>query len=382
MDFNIELLTNLHKEILQEMYFDYEENSTPYIDMVTIMASLFYFEQQTKKARKNNRLIMPVFNLSLWEKNKDILKELIDWMMEEPVYLNFQQNEAELFAPSFFLPNNQEVTLFLDDIASLVGVSKNKCTDSPIASDYIRLKNMDNERGKQEKLAAFLRSNVSDAGEIIHLDSAICKKVRRKRSAASICLLVSIAAAKTYFNGKGNVYVYQNSKINKNVSVDGNVWLKATHPKTFNLLNALYSSLELDLTIQTPILHRPFQPVINEMPREYKLQIKNTAECLRMRGDGYIDAKLPCGICLPCLQRKMALAASNNEVYDTLYQYDYGQKTADIKNEEDKRILTENLQALEAAIKYIEKNVSGLARVEQTIAEEFFNTYHQFKEKY
>jgi hypothetical protein len=382
MDFNIELLTNLHKKILQDMYFDYEENSTPYIDMVTIMGSLFYFEQQTKKARKNNHLIVPVFNLSLWEKNNDVLKELIDWIMDEPVYLNFQQNEAALLAPSFFLPNNQEVTLFLDDMASLVGVAKNKFPDLPIASDYIRLKNMNNEQSKQEKLAAFLRSNVSDSGEIIHLGSAICKKVRRKRSAASICLLVSIAAAKTYFNGKGNVYVYQNSKINKDISIDGNVLLKATHPKTFNLLNALYSGLELDLTIQTPILHRPFYRVINEMPKEYKLQIKNTAECLRMRGDRYISAKVPCGICLPCLQRKMALAASNNEVYDTLYQYDYGQKTADIKNEEDKRILTENLQALEDAIEYLETNVSRLASEEQTIAEEFMFTYHQFKEKY
>lgn len=78
----------------------------------------------------------------------------------------------------------------------------------------------------------------------------------------------------------------------------------------------------------------------------------------------------------------MALAASNNEVYDTLYQYDYGQKTADIKNEEDKRILTENLQALEDAIEYLETNVSRLASEEQTIAEEFMFTYHQFKEKY
>ncbi|MEK4442700.1 hypothetical protein [Niallia sp. FSL K6-0077] len=382
MDLNIELLANLHIEILQDMYFDYEENSTTYIDMVTIMGSLFYFEQQTKKARKNNRLIVPVFNLSLWEKNKAILTELIDWIMDEPVYLTFQQNEAELFAPSFYLPNHQEVTLFLDDIASLVGVAKNNCIDPPITSDYIRLKNMDNEQSKQEKLATFLRSSVSDAGEIIHLGSAICKKIRRNRSAASICLLVSIAAAKTYFNGKGTVYVYQNSKINKDVSIDGDVLLKATHPKTFNLINALYSSLELDLTIQTPILYRPFHRVINEIPKEYKPQIKNTAECLRIRGDGYISAKVPCGICLPCLQRKMALSASNNELYDTLYEYDYGQKTADIKNEEDKRILTENLQALEHAIEYLKTNVSRLASEEQTIAEEFIFTYHQFMEKY
>nr|MBU5236586.1 hypothetical protein [Vibrio cholerae] len=82
-------------------------------------------------------LIVPVFNLSLWEKNNDVLKELIDWIMDEPVYLNFQQNEAALLAPSFFLPNNQEVTLFLDDMASLVGVAKNKFPDLPIASDYI-----------------------------------------------------------------------------------------------------------------------------------------------------------------------------------------------------------------------------------------------------
>ena len=89
MDLNIDFLTNLHKELLQDMYFDYDRIGTPYIDIVTIMGGLFYFEQQTKKARKNNCLIIPVFHVSHWEKNRDVLEMLLDWLMEEPVYLQF-----------------------------------------------------------------------------------------------------------------------------------------------------------------------------------------------------------------------------------------------------------------------------------------------------
>ena len=382
MDLNIDFLTNLHKELLQDMYFDYDRIGTPYIDIVTIMGGLFYFEQQTKKARKNNCLIIPVFHVSHWEKNRDVLEMLLDWLMEEPVYLQFQQIDVELMSPSFYLPNNYEVTLFFDDMESLVGVAKNNCSASPIASDYLRLINKENERGKQEKLAVFLRSNVSASGEIIALDSTIYKKISKKLSTVSTCLLVSIAAVKTYFNGGSTVYVYQNSKINRNVCIDWNVLHKSTHPKTFKLLNDLYTSLDLNLTIKTPVLHKPLQIGINEIPKEYKLQIKNTIDCVRIKRKGKAAVTLPCGICLPCLQRKIILSASNNEVYDTLYEYDYGQKVANLEKEEDKRILTETLQHLEATIIYLENNLSELASEEKSVATEFIFAYRQFKEKY
>lgn len=382
MDLNIEFLTNLHKELLQDMYFDYEENGTLFIDIITIMGGLFYYEQKTKKTRKNVRLVIPVFHVHLWENNRDILEQLIDWLIEEPVYLQFQPIDVEVMFSSFCLPNSHEVTLFLDDLESIVGVEKNNCSTPPIASDYIRLINKGNEREKQEKLATFLRDNVSDSGELITLNSGIYKKITKKSSAVRICLLVSIAAAKTHFNEGSNIYVYQNSKINRNVTIDSNVLLKSTHPKTFKLLNDLYSGLNLNLTIHTPIVHKPFHTVINELLKAYKLQIKNTVDCVRIRRKGKTSITLPCGICLPCLQRKITLSACNNEIYDTLYEYDYGQKIAELEKEEDKQILTENLQLLEATIDYLEANISELASEEKSVANEFIFAYRQFKEKY
>ncbi len=377
MDLNIEFLTNLHKELLQDMYFDYEENGTPFIDIVTIMGSLYYYEQQTKKARKTN-IIIPVFHVSLWEDTRDVLEQLIDWLMEVPVYLQFQPIDVEITFPSFCLPNNHEVSLFLDDLDSIVGVEKNNDSTSPIASDYIRLINKGNEREKQKKLAAFLRDIAPDSGEIITLNSGI----HNNSSAFRTCLLVSIAAVKTHFNEGSTIYIYQNSKINRTVTIDSNVLLKSTHPKTFKLLNNLYASLDLQISVHTPVLHKPLQLSINEMPKDYKLQIKNTVDCERIRRNGKTSTTLPCGICLPCLQRKITLAASNNEVYDTLYEYDYGQKVTDMEKEEDKRIFTENLHLLEATIDYLEENISELAREEKSVANEFIFAYRQFKEKY
>lgn len=82
------------------------------------------------------------------------------------------------------------------------------------------------------------------------------------------------------------------------------------------------------------------------------------------------------------MQRKIVLAASNNEVYDTLYEYDYGQKVTDLEKEEDKQIFTENLQLLEATIDYLENNLSKLASEEKSVATDFIFTYRQFQEKY
>ncbi|WP_349204624.1 hypothetical protein [Niallia hominis] len=377
MDLNIEFLTKLHQELLQDTYFDYEGEGTSCIDFVTIMGALFYFEHQSKKAKKDNKLIIPVFHAILWEENRPLLEKLIAWILDEPLHLQFQPIDTDLLSPSFLLPNQHDVTLFLDDLDSIIGVAQN--AKSSTASDYIRLVNKENEKSKQGKLASFLRSKGTDSTEIITLNSAISKKIRKQQSSVSLCLLVSIAAVKTFFNGGKYVYVYQLSKMNPDPSNGFNIWKKSMHPNTFKHLNDIYAGLDLHLQIQTPILLKSVQSLMLDLPKEYKIQIKNTISCVRMSRNGAI---LPCGICLSCLQRKIALSSCNSEVYDTFYHYDYEQKISDIENDGDRTIFLESIQQMESICAYLENKLPMLSLEEQYIAKEFADAYYQYMTKY
>ncbi|HWJ77054.1 MAG TPA: 7-cyano-7-deazaguanine synthase [Niallia sp.] len=378
---SMESLASLHKEFLQDMYFDYEDNSTKYIDLITIMACLFFCESEKKKGK--TEIIIPVFHLSIWEKEKDAVEELFKWVLNKSVPLQFTKieptHDQEL---RLALPTNQNVSLFLDDIESLTGLYYSSISRESYISDYIRIIDKDNEKSKQQKLTLFLRNSVSDSTEIKTAGSIFNKK-RIHHSPASLLLLLMIAATRSYFNGGSAVYYYQSMKINLDCIDNFKLLDTVSHPKTFELLNALFGSISANMMIKTPLLYKTRAEILKELPNKYKLQMKNTNECLRMKRkieDKQVDT--PCGICTACIQRKIHMAASNNEVYDGFYQYDYGQKLVEMKNDQDKQIFTDSIQLMQTIYDYVESNLENVTLEEQHAAKEFMATFSRFIEKY
>ncbi|MGG4467370.1 7-cyano-7-deazaguanine synthase [Paenibacillus alvei] len=334
------VLPHLHKELLHGMYFDYDDTSTKFLDIITITTSLFLFEPEIKKGQKDLSITIPVFHYSVWEKEKAAAEAFFSWMTDTHVSLQFTNNIPPDTEEGFLLslPAYQNIALFYDDIESIAGINHQ------LVCDYIRIPNKNNEKTKQQKLAAFLRKTASDSSEIINIDIKLLNKRKSKTTPAAISLVLAIAAAKAYFNGGTKVYYYQSQKID----ADSLNLAKTAHPKTYQLLNALYQCISADMQIETPLLHKTRVAILKEMPKEHKLQIKNTNECLRMkRKTALAAANTPCGICTACFQRKIALAAANSEVYDGFYQYDYGQKIAEITDEHDQQIYRDTLELME-----------------------------------
>lgn len=375
MNVKNDLLTNLHREVLHGMYFDYNDTSSKLIDLITIMGSLFVFEPDIKKDQKDLDISIPVFNVSFWDKEKAAIEALFEWITDKPVLVQFTViNPLENDDVFLSLPANQDVALFYDDIESIAGLKTDKSM-----FDYIRIINKDNEKQKQQKLAAFLRKSVADSSEI--LDAPIKLLNKRKTTPAAILFVIAIAAAKSYFNDGSKVFYYQSKQINMDYLNNPSLLPKAAHPRTYQMMNALYKSTSVDMSIETPLLQKSRAEVIKELPKEYKQQIKNTNECIRMKRK--IDKAMytPCGICLACLQRKIALSAAESEVYDGFYQYDYGQKIAEITNEQDQQLYTETVDLMQALYEQV-KITQPFTEEEQHIASEFILAFDVFLSKY
>ncbi len=380
MDVNKDVLTNLHKELLQGMYFDYDDTSTKFIDIITILGSLFIFEPEINKGKKELTISIPVFNHFFWEKEKAAIEELFGWVTDMPVPIQFTNMTPPDAGEEVILslPALQDVALFYDDIESIAGINDNHKNNGQVMYDYIRIINKDNEKAKQQKLAAFLRKSISDSSEILDINIKLLNKRKTKTTPAAILLVLAIAAAKSYFNGGVRVFYYQSKKLDVNY----NNLAKASQPKTYQLLNELYKSTAVDMKIETPLLHKTRANIIKEMPKEYKLQIKHTNECLRMkRKTAKTAANTPCGICTACLHRKIELAAADSEVYDGFYQYDYGQKVEEITNEQDQQIYKDTLELMQTLYEDLNNN-NHFTEKEQHLGDDFLLAFDCFIDRY
>ncbi|WP_208443836.1 hypothetical protein, partial [Pantoea agglomerans] len=200
MDVNKDVLTNLHKELLQGMYFDYDDPSTKFIDIITIMGSLFVYEPEIRKGNKGQTISIPVFNYFIWEKEQTAVEELFGWVTDMPVSIQFTNMTPPDIEEGLILslPALQDVALFYDDIESIAGVNDHHKNNTQITYDYIRLINKDNEKSKQQKLAAFLRKTISDSSEILVANIKLLNKRKTKTTPSTILLVLTIAAAKSY----------------------------------------------------------------------------------------------------------------------------------------------------------------------------------------
>lgn len=379
MKLTIDHLSNLHKDLLNGMYYDYEETSTKLIDIITIIGSLFFYDINNNKKRNEATLIIPVFDPSFWGKKIMLVTNLFEWITDKPIQLQFVEQifhtQHEL---TFLLPSELDISLFYDDLESIAGLILAKDEEF----DYIHLVNKNNDKVKQQKLSLFLRDSISNSSEIIRGDLKHFHYTKAKHSASLNLLLLTLASAKVYFNGGKNVNFYQSNKINLDIEQNSYLIDKAAQPKTYELLKAIYQYASLNIHIQLPFLHKTRTDIIKELPKNYKLQIKNTSDCIKRKTKEKNALSLSCGICKQCLQRKMMMAVTENEVYDGFYQYDYGTKIETISNDRDQEIFKETLQSFESLSALIENKLESLSTIEEKAALDFITSYHSFIEKY
>lgn len=390
---------NIHKSLLKDFNFDYSLDNMLIIDLVTLMGAV-YCEDVSVPAKQNNQarsieLAVPVFHLEKWNSLTEHVNDLVSWVSQDDFKVSFvQRNKENVFSTELQLSNGNDVTLFSGGLDSLSGAYYNFL--NKIESDYIGFINKDEEHTHQKLISDFYKSQFKDSTEIILVGKPLSKKTNYTQSTRSL-LYLALAAAKAYFNGSSNVYLYENGILSLNPELNNRFTTKTTHPKTIYLYNELLRYLSFKLTIKHPFMFSTKGEIINNMNEDFKNAIKDTFTCGQGRANPKRNHKHQCGICVPCLLRKISLSAYDNEDYDSEYEYPYKVKFKDIQEDEYRKDYISNIDyfksyytaIIEKKInveihtrpKYYEGN-SNYRLQNHSMFMKFAEEYERFMEKY
>ncbi|MEK4069020.1 hypothetical protein [Peribacillus sp. FSL R5-0717] len=337
--------SKLHLNLLNQINYDYKNNSTIVIDLVTVMGAIYCTDVHTPKTNDKPRYIemtIPVFNYHIWSKVTHLIENLAKWVSEDTFKVNFQETnfEPSSYTNSLLPPYPNDVTLFSGGLDSFAGAYHNYING--ISSDYVGFINKGEEKTNQEKVAKFYKEIFIDTTEIILIEKPFKKKKFFIQSTRSL-LYLALAIAKSYFNSSQDVYLYENGILSLNPEIKNRYTTKTTHPKTIYLYRQLLEELNISIRVNHPFMFRTKGEIINDMDRRFKENINNTFTCGQGRAHPDRKHSGQCGICIPCLLRKISLSAYDNEEFDVTYEYSYGTKIKDVQEEVYRKDYASNL---------------------------------------
>lgn len=293
-------------------------------DLINLGESI-YTQDCLIKATNERRVLnvkLLVSDISIWNKQKKLLIELINFMSHDYLNIEFEEKKKQLDMQQHFNTNSTRFnasTLLSGGLDSLCGVDYN--IKNNINSVYCSYKINTYETKPIRKLGEYLKKNYS-ANHYIFDKINIRKKehTQRTRSFYFICLACRCA----FENDVSIVKLYENGVMSLNPGLTSRTPTRTTHPKTIKLINQLLKNLNLNIMIEHPFLFMTKGEMVNNLSDEFKNLIKMTNTCGMSRQNKKLKLKTGhCGACVPCLLRKISMAAYDNERYDSEYDMTY-----------------------------------------------------------
>lgn len=349
-----DFLLELHRELMKEFSIDYgKQKDLLIVDLVTVMGAIYCLDVSVTARKSSLKIEIPVYNLVLWKSLKNSLENLLKWVSSENFTIDFIVNKKEYEVQTqMFLnnPNKRIVTLFSGGLDSLTGAYAN--LENEIESDYLGFLNKNEEATKQRVLADFYRDTLNPTPEILLIEKPVSKKEYLIQSTRSL-LYFALAIAKAYYNEAQYIYLYENGILSLNPTINNRFTTKTTHPKTVYEYNQLLALLGIDISIRHPFVFSTKGEKIDVMNENFKLVIKDTFTCGAGRSGTLKIHTGQCGVCIPCLLRKISISAFNNEKYDTEYYINYEDKVDEIPKGVYREEFLSNLNYFECYVKGI-----------------------------
>ncbi|AEO24612.1 hypothetical protein EG888_13335 [Listeria monocytogenes] len=296
-------------------------------DMVNVMLTVFDGDistpgNQSNKIPRRISVSAKVYDVDRWNQSREELIELLNWVSGDLFEMSFEKNEELFDAFPLELPSPRKecITLFSGGLDSFAGSYYNFLNN--ISSDYVGYVNKAEERTYQKRLQSFYRKIFSAGGSEVDIRNKYQKpKIFYFQSTRSL-LYLSLAISKAISNSVKEIRMYENGILSLNPEF-GRYTTKTTHPKTIFLYNKLLDTLGYDIRIVNKFEYETKGEIVENMNLEFKSQIKNTFTCGKSRVGKEYNHTGQCGACIPCILRKISLAAYDNEHFDAKYFVGY-----------------------------------------------------------
>ena len=299
------------------------------IDFITAMSAI-YLTDVRYTARKSLKLKIPVENFHLFEKLTKTFNKLVTWVSGENFRISFKKfnSETPSLQTSLIINSGNKSTLFSGGLDSLTGLYINKTLG--ISSDYIGFVNKSAEKTAQNRMKDFHSKNFDGNKSAIKLiNKPVAKMTYRMQSTRSL-LYFALAVCQAHSNSATEVVLYENGILSLNPTLYGRTTTKTTHPQTIFLYNNLLCELGLNIQIKHPFIFKTKGENIENMNRNFKSYISQTYTCGAGRAQRKENHIGQCGVCIPCILRKISISAFDNEEFDVNYHYPFNIKPKDI----------------------------------------------------
>ncbi|EGO8529275.1 hypothetical protein QUP01_001478 [Enterococcus faecalis] len=332
--------TNLHFQTFINEATDYpymsEDERCKACDVVNVMLAAFHGDISTSgnANNKNPRKISvsaKVYDVESWNQSSEKLIELLNWVSGDLFSVSFEKNEEIFDTFLLEIPSSQKqcITLFSGGLDSLAGAYYNFSNN--ISSDYVGYVNKSEERTHQVQLQAFYSQIFSAGGSEVDIRNKYQQSKKFYFQSTRSLLYLSLAISRAISNSTNEIRMYENGILSLNPEF-GRYTTKTTHPKTIFLYNELLTAMGYDIRILNKFEYQTKGEVIANMDMAFKSEIRNTFTCGRSRAGKDYNHNGQCGTCIPCILRKISLAAYDNEPFDTEYFVGYKNVTSAPKN--------------------------------------------------
>ncbi len=300
------------------------------LDLVNVFTSIFIADIRTAAHKRNNILVrIPVCktNLDAWHRNTSLITKLLNFVTEGdedkwsiefyPINYSFHNLQQK-----FIYDNNfSNVSLLSGGLDSFCGISTNsQIEDNTIYCGY-KTSNLD--AFHIDSVFNFAKDKYSNIELAIFSKVNISKVFMHQRTRS--LLFFSLACLVASNNNIPVINVYENGIMTLNPSFQSRGTTKTTHPKTIKLYQNLINDIGINIKIQHPYLFLTKGEIVNALDFTFRNKIKDTRSCSRSRRDIRFSKKgiTSCGACVPCLLRKISLAAYDMEKFDHDYFIPY-----------------------------------------------------------
>lgn len=306
-------------------------DETILIDLVNIFLELYVSDIANKRSGSNQRDIQVSAyvdrkNLNAWEKNKKLIKKLAEFVTEGDgdkwsisfIGVEYEFGGQQMIIPSLGIDN---VALLSGGLDSFCGAHNNEKNSKKTV--YCGYKTSNVDISAINSVSSFLKGRKGNL-RIQTYSKVKQNKIELTQRTRSL-LFFSLAVVTAIRENTKEIDVNENGIMTLNPSFQSRGTTKTTHPKTIYLYQSILKNMGIDVHINHPFLFMTKGEMVNDLNADFKEHIKDTRSCSRAMNDPRYDvsAKKSCGACVPCLLRKISMAAYDLEPMDNEYTVPY-----------------------------------------------------------
>ena len=317
-------------QLISDMSF-VEIDNTMVIDLLNIFLEIYVADISFKRQSDHPRFLQIIAyvdskNCPIWRENTKLIEKLAGFVTEgdgdkwqidiEPVEYEFEAQQL-----SFIKTTADNISLLSGGLDSFCGAYRNEIKRKKTL--YCGYKTSNVDTSAINNVANFLNNRIGNLG--IRTYSRVNQKKFTYTQRTRSLLFFSLAVMTAVKEGIGIVNINENGIMTLNPSFQSRGTTKTTHPKTIYLYQTILKNVGIRVQLNHPFLFMTKGEMVNLLSLDYKRHIKDTRSCSRSMHDPRYDTstKVSCGTCVPCLLRKISMAAYDLEKYDNEYDIPY-----------------------------------------------------------